>query len=72
MGRFTKVYSPEPLVFAVRVNAVCSSTAVTVALGMTPPEASVTTPGDAAERLLCPQEGTTQRNGRYKSQQPGK
>src|SRR5580692_12241653 len=44
MGRFTKEYSPEALVFTERVNAVFSSTTVTVALGITPPEESVTSP----------------------------
>src|SRR5438876_12077168 len=44
MGKFTNAYVPEPLVFAVRVRDVDSSTTVTDALGITPPEASVTTP----------------------------
>src|SRR6266568_6931609 len=44
MGRFTNMYVPVPLVLVVRVNEVCSSNTVTVALGMTPPDASVTTP----------------------------
>src|SRR5580704_11354373 len=44
MVRFTNKYSPAAVVLVVRVNAVCSSTTVTVALGSTPPEESVTSP----------------------------
>src|SRR5580692_3705782 len=44
MGRFTKVYVPAPLVLVVRVSEVFSSTRVTPALGMTPPDGSVTSP----------------------------
>src|ERR1035438_443513 len=44
MGRFTKAYSPDPLVFTERVSDVCSSTTVTVTLGITPPDESVTSP----------------------------
>src|ERR1700744_4076644 len=44
MGRLTKLYSPEPLVLAVRVRDVCSFTTVTVVLGITPPPESATSP----------------------------
>src|SRR5579862_884133 len=44
MGRFTNVYIPEGLVFVVRSNPVFSSSSETVALGMTPPCGSVTSP----------------------------
>ena len=44
MGRFTKAYTPEAFVFAVRVSEVCSSTAVTCTLGITLPDESVTSP----------------------------
>src|ERR1700677_2960765 len=44
MGRLTRLYSPDPLVLTERVKAVCSSRTVTVALGIAPPDASVTSP----------------------------
>src|SRR5580692_4550444 len=44
MGRVTRLYSPDALVFTERVRAVCSSTTETVALGITPPDPSVTEP----------------------------
>ena len=44
MGRLTNVYKPVPFVFVERVSEVCSSVTVTEALGITPPEASVTSP----------------------------
>src|SRR5580698_9706391 len=44
MGRLTRLYSPEALDLTERVRPVCSSTTVTVALGITPPEPSVTEP----------------------------
>src|SRR5579871_5075422 len=44
MGRLVKRYSPDPLVLRVRVRPVCSLVMVTSALGMTLPEASVTSP----------------------------
>src|ERR1700677_5161541 len=44
MGRLTRLYSPDALVCTVRVSAVCSSTTVTVAPGITPPDESVTSP----------------------------
>src|SRR5580658_2568444 len=44
MGRLTKLYSPDPLLVTERVNPVFSSTTVTVALGITPPDESLTSP----------------------------
>src|SRR5271170_8247818 len=44
MGRLTRLYSPDALVLTERVRAVCSSTTLTVALGITPPDESVTSP----------------------------
>src|ERR1035437_1940323 len=44
MGRLTKEYEPESLVFAVRASEVCSSTTETATLGITLPEESVTEP----------------------------
>src|SRR5579872_2294853 len=44
IGRFTNEYVPAPLVTSVRVRDVCSSRTVTVALGITLPDGSVTSP----------------------------
>src|ERR1700760_516996 len=52
MERLTNVYIPEGLVFAVRSNPVFSSSNEMVALGMTPPCGSVTSPV-MAPRVCC-------------------
>ena len=53
MGRFTKVYAPEPLVLVVRVSEVCSSVTVTVDVGNHAARGIRDFAGDSAERLLC-------------------
>ncbi len=44
MGRFTSEYVPDEFVVVVRVRDVDSSTTVIDTLGITPPDASVTSP----------------------------